>query len=605
MPDIMTFEEIFSRLESRKREPDFPAACQREFWEKIPGGTKKDLIAGAESAAREPVPFLSALDYMKFVRTGNRIDYETPYFQRRRLMASLALGEAAEYKGRFLDPLVEMVWQILAEPVWCLPAHQRLGEALLPGPEEWVVDLFASQTAKVLADLLRLLGPELEKQYAPLIARIRYEICHRALEPAEKLTDETCWWYAGSNNWSVWCCCSLCSAAIEVWEKDHERLARFLHKHMIPCKRFFDNYPPDGGCNEGPCYWEVSVGMLMNALDIFQRRLGGFEAWFQDPKLKAMVEYLPRMNLCGAWFLNFSDAEAKLSNPPLGRFLSYGRRTGCSAMVALAADFPAVGPDRTGQGTRTANAVDAAMAALTADFSGAPPKRFNAVDFWPDLQVWIARQLPEAPEKGLVCALKGGHNKQSHNHMDLGHFTLFDRNLPVIIDVGRGTYDRTCFSGARYTLWNLNSEGHNAPRFDGQDQGLGIDFDTKMTGDEAGAVCDLTRAYKEENGVTSCVRKVFLDREKSRVTVSDAARFAGKKHITVDFYTPEEPKAVGASGLTLGPVRMSCRGIAVAKASPETRADAKITKLWGPLWRITLSVDAENAASWEIVFEEA
>ena len=605
MPDIMTYEEILSRLDRKPREEDFPPAFRRAFWEKLPEKTKKTFIAEAENAAREPVPFLSALDYMKFVRTGNRIDYETPYFARRRLLARLALGEAAEYEGRFLDPLVEMVWQILAEPVWCLPAHQRLGEELLPGPEAWVVDLFASQTAKVLADLLRLLGPELEKTYAPLAARIRHEICRRALEPAEKLTDETCWWYKGTNNWSVWCCCSLCSAAIEVWEKDHGRLARFLHKHMIPCKRFFDKYPPDGGCNEGPCYWEVSVGMLMDALDMFQRRLGGFEAWFRDPKLKAMVEYLPRMNLCGAWFLNFSDAEARLSNPPLGKFLSYGRRTDCSAMVALAADFPEAEPDRTGQGIRTANAIDDTMAALTADFSDAPRRKSNAADFWPDLQIWIARQFPDAPETGLVCALKGGHNKQSHNHLDLGHFTLFDRNRPVIIDVGRGIYDRTCFSDARYTLWNLNSEGHNAPRFDGRDQGIGIEYDTRMTCDDGSAVCDLTRAYTKENGIISCVRKIRLDREKSIVTLSDAAAFAGKKRITVDFYSPEAPEDVGAETLVLGSVRLSCRGITVASAAPEPRADRKLAALWGPLWRITLRIEAENSASWEITFAEA
>ena len=126
-----------------------------------------------------------------------------------------------------------------------------------------------------------------------------------------------------------------------------------------------------------------------------------------------------------------------------------------------------------------------------------------------------------------------------------------------------------------------------------------------MTGDAERAVCDLSRAYKEENGVRSCVRKVFLDREKGRVTVSDAAAFEGKKRITIDFYTPEEPKDLGSGALVLGPVRMMCRGIAETSVAPETRADAKITKVWGPLWRITLSLEAENAAAWEIVFEEA
>ena len=55
----------------------------------------------------------------------------------------------------------------------------------------------------------------------------------------------------------------------------------------------------------------------------------------------------------------------------------------------------------------------------------------------------------------------------------------------------------------------------------------------------------------------------------------------------------------------LGSVRLACRGIAVQSAAPETRADSKITTVWGHLWRITLSLEAEKVASWEIVFEEA
>ena len=33
-------------------------------------------------------------------------------------------------------------------------------------------------------------------------------------------------------------------------------------------------------------YWLVAVGMLMNGFDILQRRLGGFESWLAEEKLK-------------------------------------------------------------------------------------------------------------------------------------------------------------------------------------------------------------------------------------------------------------------------------------------------------------------------------
>ncbi len=40
------------------------------------------------------------------------------------MMTNLALAECLEGQGRFLDPLLNMVWAILEESSWSLPAHQ-------------------------------------------------------------------------------------------------------------------------------------------------------------------------------------------------------------------------------------------------------------------------------------------------------------------------------------------------------------------------------------------------------------------------------------------------------------------------------------------------
>ena len=601
MSEIMNAEEILSRLKQRKREYDFPQASERTFWENIPVERKNDYLSSAERELAAEIPLLKAVDFMKYVREGNRIDYETPYFRRRHILNALVLGECVEYKGRFLDGIVEILWQILSEPVWCLPAHQRLEKFELPGPEYWVVDLFAAETAKILTDVLQLLGAELEKCCLPIVERIRYEVSHRVLEVCEK---ETFWWYEGTNNWSVWCCFSVNAAAIEVWQNSPERLAAFLAKHIVPMKKFMDHYPPDGGCNEGPSYWLVAVGMLMNGLEVLQRRLGGFESWLNDPKLKAMVEFIPRMNLSGKWFMGFSDAESFFAKLPRGLFVKYGRMVNSQSMCSLAVNLPEPDAATAALGNRNVGNIPNEVANLTEDLSPRSKILSHAVDFWGDLQIWIARQKPESPENGMVCCLKAGHNRQSHNHLDLGHFSLFYKNAPIIVDVGRGTYDRTCFSGARYTKWNLNSTGHNAPRFDDMEQGIGREYETRLENQGDTVICDLTKVYTAENGIRSCVRKISFDRSAGRVEIADTASFDGSKKAVISFYTPVEPSEVKKNSLLLGNLLLSCEGIDIANAVRMDWIEDKLKTLWGGLWQIDLCCRKSDLATWKIAFEE-
>lgn len=601
MAEVMSAEEILQRLQSRKRIFDYPRAGERGFWESLSADTREELIRSGEQELETPTAFLSAKDYMKFVRNGNRIDYERPFFRRRHALTGLVLAECAEYKGRFLDDIADALWQILSEPVWCLPAHQRLTEYALPGPEEWVVDLFAAETAKVLTDVLQLLRPELEKEYLPLVKRICYEVEHRVLAVCEK---ESFWWYEGTNNWSVWCCYSVNSAAIEVWQDDLPRLSAFLAGHIVPMKNFYDRYPADGGCNEGPSYWLVAVGMLMNGLNVLQRRLGGFDNWLAEGKLKNMINFIPRMNLCGGWFMGFSDAESFFARVPRGLFLTYAAMVGSEEMAALALSLPDFPLEKAALGNRDCGNIYEVIANLTSDLSETKTVSHNAVDFWPDLQIWIARQYPGNPEKGMVCTLKGGHNKQSHNHMDLGHFSLWHKNAPVIIDVGRGIYSKTCFSQYRYTLWNLSNKGHNAGCFNRALQGIGIEFTGTLVKGENSVECDLSRAFEAEAGIRKYLRQVAAQWENKKILISESAAFEGTKNIEVSFYTPVEPGVIKDNTLMLGDVELSCTGIELAEVVKVDWADSKISDVWGDLWEIRLRVKAENSASWTIGFSE-
>ena len=143
-----------------------PPVSDRGYWTAIPEHLKSRLIAGGEAALRSAWPALTASAYRAFTRTGNRVDYESDYFARRRRLNALALAEAVEDQGRFVDSLVDGIYAVSEESGWQLPAHnaqERDGRHdPLPDPGRPVIDLFAAETGAQLAVVASLLGDVLE-----------------------------------------------------------------------------------------------------------------------------------------------------------------------------------------------------------------------------------------------------------------------------------------------------------------------------------------------------------------------------------------------------------------------------------------------------------
>ena len=72
-----------------------------------------------------------------------------------------------------------------------------------------------------------------------------------------------------------------------------------------------------------------------------------------------------------------------------------------------------------------------------------------------------------ARDEHFVLAAKAGNNADSHNHTDVGSFTVYKDGKPLIIDLGVETYTRKTFSADRYEIWTMQSQFHNLPTFIG------------------------------------------------------------------------------------------------------------------------------------------
>lgn len=169
----------------------------------------------AEMAIREAERFLDFKPeyipmtfYMEFRRTGNRTHYEDVYHAKRRALGSLLIGELQEGKGRFLDRIIDVLYSILQETSWCIPAHylyKRDSKTLmLPDTRRPVIDLFAAETAATLSVAYRALKPILtDPDYRYLFELIEDEIDERIVKP---YINDHFWWMGDGNafinNWA-------------------------------------------------------------------------------------------------------------------------------------------------------------------------------------------------------------------------------------------------------------------------------------------------------------------------------------------------------------------------------------------------------------------
>ncbi|HOS43310.1 MAG TPA: heparinase II/III family protein, partial [Armatimonadota bacterium] len=550
-----------------------------------------------------PPPALPASLYMEFARNGNRARYEGPYFARRQRLGRLALAEAFAYQGRFLDEIINGLWLIAEEATWCIPAHAlRLPDDALPRQDLESVDLFACETAMVLAETRYLLHDALRAVSPALVERLDREVQRRVIIPVE--TRDDFWWLSGRNNWSPWCAANTLGAALYLLD-DTARLAALTHTLMGVVDRFIATYGEDGGCDEGPSYWTVAAGAMLLFLEHLHSRTDGAVDIYAIPRIQAMGRYFPAAHLDGPWVLNFADAPAKLS-PPRAVVYRYGERIGDAAMRNLALlgmrQWDPAGPVTPPLmfGGSGAGITHALRELFWVPADAVPTAETHATHVWlPDLQVMIARESPEACT-GLAVAAKGGHNDENHNHNDVGHVVIMLDGQPAIIDIGVETYTQQTFSPRRYALWCIRAGGHNAPLVNGVEQAPGRERRaTHVRYTSEGAVqrlaLNLEEAYPPEAGLRALRRTVTLDAAAHTATLADAYAQRAPAPLTLTFYTPAPVAALspGTLALALAPRRLLLRfdpAVMTAAVEPVTLEDARLRASWGDaLTRITLT----------------
>lgn len=483
---------------------------EREHWEKLAAlNSGKQTIKNAENALRQKSPELSEELYKEYYRNGNRSNYQSAYGRLTRRISTFALAEALENKGRFVEALDATLVEFCALRSWVLPAHDH-GAEIYDGKAIYS-DLGATLAGAEAAIAVNLHRDKLKPE---TVATTINEIEKRILKPYEASVLEKphkrMWWIRTENNWSAVCHAGTVAAALNVVESKERRAFFVAAADYFSETKFMKGFTNDGYCSEGLGYWNYGFGNYLLLGATVRNTTGGELDLFRFPKIPAILNYAPTIEIADGQFIAFADCSltarpSALYVGYLSRLKEYGyvemEKRGLDANFALGdlLQTTAFGFDKDVVFPKNVeNAADANASAVNA-----LPIR---TDF-PDAGVLICRPNPNATGKYFALGLKAGHNAELHNHNDVGSYSLIlgekgakpGTSAFVVRDPGGETYTARTFSARRYEGELLNSFGHPVPRIAGTLQKSGRDAQGKVVKEFSDAVdrfeIDLTSAY--------------------------------------------------------------------------------------------------------------
>lgn len=562
------------------------------FWrDSIPETMRQSYIAFGEQYLKKDWYSLPASAFAEFKKTGNRTHYESLMFEKRRQLAALVMAELIEGQYRFMPDIINGLQSTLEETWWGLPAHYKTE---VPRTEDQTVDLFNAETAALIAYTRHVLSDEIGHFSSLLVQRIDQEISRRILQPA--LTAKY-WWKTAGMNWNPWIC-SNWLACVLFCEHDDQRRQASLDQIVKACEAFMAAYPADGGCDEGPHYWDRAAASLFETLYLLQANTQHPAPGTHHPKLLAMESYIYKMYIGNGYAVNFADAHGNRAMLNINIGYPFGLMTSDKTMCQYAAWV--------GQQEDVLH-----QAAQLYNKSGNWPSLGRELIFLKHIQAFL-REEPREPQLNEVwlpdlqimttrepfVAMKGGHNGESHNHNDVGSFIIYPNGTPLLIDPGVGEYTSKTFSGQRYDIWTMQSDYHNLPRINGYSQHDGKQYKAHVISHKTGQLTlDISSVYPAEAQIQQWLRTVKVQKGKSVEITEDFALKAYQAPTQLMLITTIEPQLTKAGIMTLGSHTINYNA---KQLTPEVEdltplLDPTLRQMWGThLYRIKMTLCSHN-----------
>lgn len=487
----------------------------------LPDSVKARLVKEGDKGLKYDWPALPASLYLDYKITGTRYNFERKNNERRKILNELAVAAIITKDKKYIPQIANGIWTLCEQSTWVLPAHivvqkEKTG---LPDPYEVVIDLGSGTAAAQLSMIQFMLRDELDAYSKGIGKRVFAELNKRIFQPY--LSRNDFWWmgFTGQpvNNWNPWVNTNVLMTALYS-DLTADSVGLLIDKTVKSTDIFVNQYPDDGGCDEGPSYWSEAGGKLMRFIHVLNKLTNTSIDWKQQQLIYNMGSYISKVHIGDNNFVNFADAFSK-SIPDPESVYSYGALFNDVPLKSFGAYLFGLQKHKLDNG----NIIDFLETTSIYDsLTTLPPiAPLPAVSWFGDRQVLTARTKSEST-KGLFLAVQGGHNAESHNHNDIGNFIVYANNTPVFVDAGVGSYTAQTFSSKRYELWNMQSVWHNCPTINGVMQKEGIQY--KATNviyakNKSGVSVsmDIAMAYPTEAAVKKYERKFDFDQSKNTI----------------------------------------------------------------------------------------
>ena len=419
------------------------------------------VIPQAERLLSEPFPPWSDDAYLDFSRTGQRPAGEKMLSARSDWLNTLVWAECLENRGRFVPTINMVLHELASQRSWTLPAHDdKLTSFNGTG---YFVELNSAGLAANLAQSLYMLDDKVD----PNVRReVLSALDQRVFKPmlSSYETGAGHWWLTGTNNWNAVCLAGVTGAALTIVPDVHERAVfAAAGEHYI--NNFVSGYSGDGYCNEGLGYYNYGYGHFMLLREQLLQATSGKLDLFSIPKIKNMAMFGPHIEIINGISPSIGDCRFGTKIDPM--VLWYNSRVlGLGLERYDNLDFVKPG----------APALSAMLSFPNSASESAPSKTVAAGaglrSYFSDAGVLICR--PAVGGNFGVC-LAGGNNDKSHNHNDIGSFSIVvGDQMPIGDPGGPYVYTKDTFGPLRYTKFEIfRSRNHPVPLVEGVEQKAG------------------------------------------------------------------------------------------------------------------------------------
>ena len=285
---------------------------------------------------------------------------------------------------------------------------------------------------------------------------LRQAIVKNGLQPGLAQYQSNAWWTTAATNWNLVCNSGLSLGALVVADDEPDLADKILKRCLESVPFALKTFGPDGGWPEGPGYWAYGTRYLTYLLAGLQSSLGSDWNFADKPGVSETGFF--RIYSEGPLGLSFNFADSETEVPRGAQMFWFARRYNQPVFAGAEMHVSKIFPEM--------------FHLLFYEAEHPTPADVNLPlnKIFSNINVAFFRSAWADPNAFFV-GFKGGDNRWSHAHADLGSFVFDAGGQRWGEDLGPDDYDLPgYFKEQHFSYYRLQTQAHNTLTIDSANQ---------------------------------------------------------------------------------------------------------------------------------------